>query len=386
MRQQIHNQVVSMIPICILMLVLTVQPFFKDLAHLRAPAFPMLCMAAACAAYLKLAEGTDKSKLPERLRTAGQVHLSVRTVVHVLCIIFEADTSHLFLKVLSMVWLPTAAVKTFCRVSDFRMYMVAHNILVVLRFYGNSQDAGVWLATTLFLDKILLDLAGEVEAQSETRSALAAAHRQLEAVAETTTKHLFQRFCDSTVTLDDALQISEPAPQLAAMLGLLESKIEGRNFSSVVAGEDAQRFIDHMETISSARQSEESGQGVPDYIQVSLMDAYTQPVPVHIFHACFRSLSGKPTHFIGISETWRPPKTKQAKPLHSRRPGMGMVRHSASGGMASLDHGGASGSLMPQKLPSLDSVGSTSRGTASATQRRGSPRPSHYVHAPEFVG
>mmetsp|Transcript_142239 Transcript_142239/g.361180 ORF Transcript_142239/g.361180 Transcript_142239/m.361180 type:complete len:423 (-) Transcript_142239:144-1412(-) len=373
-RQQIRKYSHSVIPIIVLFFGLSLQPWSEDLSHLRWPGFLIGALVSICAVALRLAERSEKDELQGSVLWTEHLCLVMRIFIHIICIAFDGDSSFVFLKMVSLWWLPFGFPKACDAVQPFRSYLVLHNVLVLMRFWNDFAGGAAWMVSTVVMDKMLLDHAYQEHAQYEMRKELALAHAQLEGAAEVTTKRLFSRFCDATATLDADLRISEPAPQLAALLGLNENTMKDRVFTSLIDGADLQDFIDHMEIVSSQAHKRPDEREVLDYFKATLLDAFAKPVSVHIFHASFRGLDGRINYFMGMSETWRPPKTKSSK--SSRSAGRGTSAASAPEGQLS-----ERGSLFGSEVSSAsDSPGGGTGGGrlgAMTSQRRAfSPRPS----------
>lgn len=325
LRHQVDAYVWQVLPCVGFYWGLALQPFWESLSHLRWAMLLFGALAGFCVVVTKIAERAPRAELHRRLDMAKRVCLAVRLLEHIVCIAYDGDGSYTFLKIVSLWFLPLSAAKESNQLGSFRVYLALHNILVLFRFMGDLQGGAPWVFGTLVVDRMLLDLVGNQQECTCLREQVGLAHAELERLAEITTKQLFRRFCDATATLTSELHIAESTPQLAAMLGLQDSSMKGRDFSALVDAEDVSRFQEHLATLQYV--SEDSGVGpknaeLPESIQVTLLDAYASPVPVHVFHASFRSLDGKHRFFVGVSETWQPPKsrTRGTPTSSSRRP------------------------------------------------------------------
>jgi len=375
-RRQIRKYTHSVLPVIALFFGLALQPWSERLAHLRWPGFLIGSLVSVSAVALRFAEQSKKHELQGRVLWTEHLCLVVRIFIHIVCIIFDGDSSFVFLKMVSLWWLPFGFPKACDAVQPFRSYLLLHNVLVLVRFWSDISDGLAWIVSTVVMDKMLLDHAHQEQAQWEMRQQLAKMHAQLEAVAEDTTKRLFGRFCDATARLDSDLRITEPAPQLAALLGIKESSMKDRQFTGLIDGADVQEFVDHMEIVGLQNHRRPDLREVPDYFKANLLDAFAKPVSVHIFHASFRGLDGTSNYFMGMSETWRPPKTKSSK--SSRSAGRG-TSASAEGQLLS-----ERGSLLGSELSpgGSESPAGGGRLGSRTTQRRGfSPRPTRAAAA-----
>merc|ERR1719444_204972 len=133
-----------------------------------------------------------------------------------------------------MVILPLSSAKETSSLPALRGYLALHTCLVILRFWGHPENGAPWVICTLVQIRLLLDWSNINAETKSYRHQLAHANLQIESLAEGTTKSLFCRFCDATVALNAEMNISEPAPALAALLGLPENTMLGRPFASLV--------------------------------------------------------------------------------------------------------------------------------------------------------
>jgi len=202
-------------------------------------------------------------------------------------------------------WSPSAC----DALAPFRLYLVLHNGLLLLRFWGDQSGGMPWIVSTVVMNKMLLDLAHQQHKQWQMRQV------RLEDIAHETTKRLFERFCDATVTVDADLQISQQV-RLAPMLGMQDSSMCGRQLTSIIDKSDLESFVEHMQLVAKESDKAPNELEKPDSFQVKLIDSFAQPVLVHLFHSTLGSFGGVPKFFIGVSESWRPPKTKGFKTQH----------------------------------------------------------------------
>mmetsp|Transcript_45985 Transcript_45985/g.132611 ORF Transcript_45985/g.132611 Transcript_45985/m.132611 type:complete len:430 (+) Transcript_45985:53-1342(+) len=363
---------------------LALQPFVDGLDHFRVPMLLFGSLSLICVLVRYIASRTADADIKCRLQHAETVCLIARLVMHGVCVAYDGDSSHVFLKLISLWFLPLSAAKESMTVDSFKIYLVFHNLLVLQRFWHNMGECAAWVFGTLVVDRMLLDLSHARHEGDRMREELARANIEIEQLAEETTKRLFQRFCDATATLNAEMQITEPAPQLAAMLGISEANMKGRSFMSLIDGEDMDNFRGHVDALKSAHSEapapsweEESGSirpravdHHPESIQVKLLDAFAKPVPVHVFHASFHGLDNKRVYFIGLSETWRPPRSSKAKKDANKRVGSGTT-----------PTGGVCGSLLSEPALGSDPAstllmpGGRQEHAGLAHRRGNSPRP-----------
>mmetsp|Transcript_107505 Transcript_107505/g.342757 ORF Transcript_107505/g.342757 Transcript_107505/m.342757 type:complete len:422 (-) Transcript_107505:146-1411(-) len=306
----------SLVPMLALYFALSFQTFSEELEHLRLPGMLLGALAMLCAAVVILALRAEGPQVVARTRWAEDICLVVRLVMHIVCIALDGDGTFLFLKLISMLVYPLSSAKVSNNVTSFRIYLFFHNVLVVLRFSYNLQEGLPWMITTVLMDWMLHDWAVLRSAQRRAFEELAFTHIDLEHSAEVTTKSLFCRFCDATVTLDADLAIAEPAPQLAALLGL-NNCLQGRTFSSLIDASDLEPFAAYLEEMNLDLDDVEHEK---PSLQVKLLDVFAQPVSVHIFYTCFRgrNKNRRPVYVLGVSESWRPPRIKSTKRGGSR--------------------------------------------------------------------
>jgi len=302
----------------VLYLALSFQTFSEELEHLRLPGKLLGALGLLCAAVVILALQPEGPQVLARTRWAEDFSLVAKLVMHILCIALDGDGTFLFLKLLSMLMYPLSSAKVSNNLTSFRIYLFFHNVLVVLRFSYNLQEGLPWMITTALMDWMLHDWAVLRSAQRRAFEELALTHVDLEHSAQVTTKSLFCRFCDATVTLDADLTIVEPAPQLAALLGL-NHRLQGRTFSSLIDASDLGPFAAYLEV-----DLDDVGQEKPS-LQVKLLDVFARPVSVHIFYTCFRgrNKNRRPVYVLGVSESWRPPRTKPKRGEVGARPRLG---------------------------------------------------------------
>uniref|UniRef100_A0A7S0A465 Uncharacterized protein n=1 Tax=Pyrodinium bahamense TaxID=73915 RepID=A0A7S0A465_9DINO len=316
LRQQALVYINSSLPSILLYLMLALQPFDR-LAHLRWAMLIVGTLTCINAMVTKIAVRGGEAGVEHRVELAEHTCLVVRLVSHLTCITFDGDSTHTFLKLVSLCIHPLSSAKESNSPHSFKMYLVLHNLLVLLRFWNNLEGGAPWIVWTLVMDRMLLDWVHAKSEQMQTREELAVAHVELGELAEATTKKLFERFCDCTATLTDDFRIDEPAPQLAAMLGLQERQMVGRAFCSLLDFADLKCFLDHMELVAKEADARPDERVHSESIQVNLLDVYAQPVSVHIFSACFHDLDKKPTFYVGMSETWRPSRSRSKRQMHS---------------------------------------------------------------------
>jgi len=380
----------GVLPCTVCYFALAMQPVVDGLDHLRLPMLLFGSLSLGCVLMRHFASRCDVSDLKRRLQHAEMVCLVARSLMHCVCIFFDGDSSHIFLKLISLWFLPLSAAKESMTVESFQVYLGLHNILVLLRFWSDLQQNAAWVFGTLVVDRMLLDLSASRHEGHEMRDELARRNIEIEQLAEDTTKRLFQRFCDATATLSEDMHIAEPAPQLAAMLGINETTIKGRSFTSLIDSEDLPSFTSHVESIRCTHKDVDEAPAddvrprvydhFPESIQVKLLDAFAKPVPVHVFHASFIGLNDKRVYFVGLSETWRPPKTKGKKDC-------GKMRSGTSAGCSPSGTGSLlpPGSLMPQASRADGPLG-LGNSIPNPMRRRGnspravSPRPKAGLH------
>jgi len=361
----------SQLPLIALFLTLALQTFTR-LAHLRLPAFVFL-LSHVSTYYVKrraserIQAATSDSEVRQHAHAAELLCIGLRIGAHALTIPMDIGDC-IFIKMVAMVWMPIATAKSSCHLDTFKVFLVAQNILVLLRFSSDWEMGAPWIISTVIMDKYLLDWSGQETMARTWRDQLKFALSRLEVVAEETTKNLFHRFCDATANFRDDFELTEPAPRLGAMLNIHQT--QGRCFTSLVDNSDLQRFLGHMDVVRQQSNEDTDEREFPDYIQINLMDSFAKPVPVHIFIACFSSMDGQKSHFIGISESWRPPKIKHKK-----------VR-SESGTAASLSFAELSPGSRDKELPGIGDVPSMVGDSLiprskmpAASKRRYSPRP-----------
>jgi len=354
------------------------QPFFDELRHLRLAAFLIGVFAGMCTMMMGFALWSERAELESRVRHAENMCLVVRLLMHVVCIAFDGDASFVFLKLVSLWIHPLSAAKETRSALSFKVYLAIHNAMVIARFRDDWRGGVPWIVCTLVLDRTLLDWHVIKQESRRSKRELAVAHESLEQAAEVTTKELFERFCDATATLDADLSISEPATQLAAMLGK-QGDMMGRAFGSLMDGEDLKTFSDHMELVKQDLEENAADPAHTESVQVRLLDAWGKPVSVHVFHAGFRSRDKKPVYFLGISEAWRPPRSK-SKAADAHRQRLGTV-HSVSCGSLLFEGGrGAPSTPLGSSLPPALAFGRLE--ASGARRRQYSPRPTRSMSLP----
>jgi len=354
---------------------------------LRSATFLIGVLASFCAAIMGLAVSVNGSEVVSRVRKAEHICLVARLLMHIVCIVFDGDSTFVFLKLVSLWIHPLSSAKeTNSSPQSFKMYLAVHNALVLVRFRHDWEGGAPWIICTMVVDRMLLDWQVSKQERRRSREELSLAHVCLEQMAEVTTKRLFDRFCDATVMLNADLDIVEPTPRMAAMLGK-QGNMVGRTFSSLIDTEDLQAFADHMEKVKRDLQENPGDPVHSESVQVRLLDAFAKPVPVHVFHAGFKGRDKKPVYFLGLSETWRPPRNKTPKlPGASRSNRLGTAPATASSGSllssTELLQSPRASSVEPPPTTSsspsssdMPSAGSSRLGSVSSHRRSYSPRP-----------
>jgi len=110
--------------------------------------------------------------------------------------------------------------------------------------------------------------------------------------------HLLNRMCDCLLHLGSDFEITNPCPNLAAMLFRTNGKpLQGSRFCDCLASEDdCERFVAALR--SDISQAESSG-----IVPLHLRDAHSREVPVHIYYTSFYDQDGSPYHIIGVVES-----------------------------------------------------------------------------------
>mmetsp|Transcript_102236 Transcript_102236/g.295806 ORF Transcript_102236/g.295806 Transcript_102236/m.295806 type:complete len:400 (+) Transcript_102236:59-1258(+) len=304
----------SQMTLIIMFLGLSLQTFAR-LEHLRLPALVLMLghlatFGAKHRAAAKIEHAATDAEVRQHAHNAELACIVCRLLAHAATILLDTRNST-FLKMVTMWWMPIGAAKACCQPGAFKAYLFFQNALVLLRCSGDWEAEFPWIVSTLIVDRYLLDWSGQELEARQWRDELKFALERLEGIAEETTKNLFHRFCDATAHFKDDYELTEPAPRLSALLNIHQT--QGRAFTSLVDNNDLQRFVDHMEVVKMQADKDPYDRELPDYIQVSLMDSFAKPVPVHVFIACFSGMNGQRSYFIGISESWRPPKIKHKK-------------------------------------------------------------------------
>jgi len=313
-REKVAAYVHNCIPCIAVYWGLAVQPFTKDLEHLRVATFLFGMLSFSMVMSVKIASwNIQATNLANNLRLAEGWCLVARLLMHAVCIAYDGDHTHLFLKVISMWFLPLSAAKETTTLGSFRIYLMCHTILVLIRFWGNWVHGPSWVFGTIIVATMLLDLVHSKHSGYKSREELARVNVKLKHMAEVTTKKLFERFCDATALLNTDLCICEPAPRLAALLGISVPSTNGRLFSTLVDSEDLETFHSHMELARAQVDGCHEIEGCETSVKLKLLDAYAKPVSVHLIHASFSHLVRGPVYVVGMSETWQPPRRKERK-------------------------------------------------------------------------
>jgi len=301
---QAQGAVRSMVPMCILMLALVVAPCFPAgarVSHLQEPAAYMGSLAFACMTFAVLVGRSSDASHERNATVMSFATLGMRLAVHVVTIVFDRD-SHTFLKSVAFC-LPVSAAKSCSSPALFRAFLVLHNLLVWVRFWGDLERGATWIVVTVLVSVLSHDNVQQAALQRDLRTELASAYIELERVSEATTRDIFERLCDASAVVSADGSLSEFSPQLPSLLGKVASSLPGRLFGSL---------LHRDEPPESGSFSAATEPGRVQHRQVRLADAYGQPVPVHVLHATFVRLDRGPTTILGISETWTPPKAKCA--------------------------------------------------------------------------
>mmetsp|Transcript_130406 Transcript_130406/g.254057 ORF Transcript_130406/g.254057 Transcript_130406/m.254057 type:complete len:421 (+) Transcript_130406:69-1331(+) len=312
LQEQITAYVHNCIPCIAVYWGLAVQPFIDGLEHLRVATFLFGTLSFSMVVSVKLASwNAHGTCLASSLRLAEGWCLVARLLMHVVCIAYDGDHTHLFLKVISLWFLPLSAAKETTTYGSFKVYLVCHTILVLARFWGNWEVGPPWVFGTVIVARMLLDLVHSKHSGYKSCEELAHAHAKLKQMAEVTTRKIFERFCDATALLNTDLCIAEAAPGLATLLGISAPSIKGRPFASLVDSEDLGTFHEYMELARAQLNGSNEIEPCETSVKVKLLDAYGTPVPVHLIHACFSHLARGPIYVVGLSETWKPPGRKE---------------------------------------------------------------------------
>jgi len=113
--------------------------------------------------------------------------------------------------------------------------------------------------------------------------------------------HILHRMCDCLLHLGRDFEITEPSPNLAAMLFLAdETRLQDKCFCDFLASVD-----DHTRFVAAV------GKGVSDEepagtIPLHLRDTQGRHVQVHAHFTCFDALDGTPNYIVGIVEAGEP--------------------------------------------------------------------------------
>eukprot|EP00927_Polykrikos_kofoidii_P060311 TRINITY_DN55326_c0_g1_i1.p1 TRINITY_DN55326_c0_g1~~TRINITY_DN55326_c0_g1_i1.p1 ORF type:complete len:435 (+),score=56.52 TRINITY_DN55326_c0_g1_i1:160-1305(+) len=294
--------------------VLAVQPFFAQLSHLRAVSAVLTLLGIVSVLVTKIARRADASNLFHSALVAEGTCLTTRILSHVACIAFDGDNTHVFLKMVSIWWMPVGSVRSCDSVKLFSIYILLNTLLTVGRFANNWEQGFPWIVSTFVVNTFLLDLASQRRDRSLWRDQLRGALEDLEVVAQETARNMIMWLCDATLIVGDDMRILEPTPGMASLLGMHDRNLQGRSFTSFLHNSDVERFQEHMQEVAQQSHWRQEERTFRAHLQVKLMDVFGQPVSVHVFHASFCAKGGRPTHVMGLTETWLTPKKKtQAK-------------------------------------------------------------------------
>lgn len=290
---------------------------FPVFAHLRTVISCSVLVTAICTAVLKLhLTRVDREAFIRRAARAGDVNLFIRTVVHVMVILTHNE--EVYLRLITLFVFPLASARGCHRPKSFLCFAAAHMILVIYRFHDDWNANAAYIAATLFTMPMLVDVSVQRQRAKESQVNLAESYKTIRGLAESTARSLMRGFCDAVVTLGPDFRLVEPSKTLGALLNSHVDK--GKYFPDLLDMGDRDDFRLRMEEITktvvkAGPDGALLGPGQPNSLslRVHLIDSFSNPTPVHIFHSCFLRWDYEPVYLLGVSEAWKPSGTKSSK-------------------------------------------------------------------------
>uniref|UniRef100_A0A7S4RFF6 PAS domain-containing protein n=1 Tax=Alexandrium monilatum TaxID=311494 RepID=A0A7S4RFF6_9DINO len=296
-------------PIAVVMRCASSFPIGSVLAHMREASTYIALVAVACTSFTAMAKHSPSASLKHNAAIVSYATLGVRLVLHAISVLLDGD-AHLFLKMIGVLQ-PVSASKVCSSPTEFGVFLVLQNLLVLVHFGCDWERTGAWIVASFVISVFCLDAVRQQAVQRRLRIQLASTCAELEQVAEAATKEVFGRLCDASASLSADGHIIEASPQLPSLLGTMCGNLQGRLFASLCHRSEAQELAGFPGTAAGEP-------GKVQHQQVQLADIYGQPVSVHVFYTTFVRLNNVPTTVLGISETWCPSAALARGPSHAQ--------------------------------------------------------------------
>lgn len=298
LRKQLEDNLRSMIPATLGLLCIGLAShfaFLSTIAHLKEPAKYMVCMAFVRTILAEAGRRSCDAHLARNSRWVAYAMLGMRLLLHGVVILYD-DDGHIFLKCASVLT-PLSACTSPGSPTAFRVYLALHTVLVCAHYGQDLERHGAWIVVSVFVSIFCDECVRQLSVHHQMRLELEATQKRQEQVAEETTKGIFDQLCDASAVLSADGRFAAASSRLASLLGGA-GNLQGRLFAALLHWKEAQWKADFQESSSGVQ-----------HRQVKLANVDGQPVPVHVFHATFRSRSGRTTTVLGISVVWSPPRT-----------------------------------------------------------------------------
>mmetsp|Transcript_87440 Transcript_87440/g.187564 ORF Transcript_87440/g.187564 Transcript_87440/m.187564 type:complete len:386 (-) Transcript_87440:53-1210(-) len=294
---EVRSYVCSMLIPIMIFLLIAIQPFSSKLGHLRAISVCIVLLEVFGCAVARFAANWAGSLPIQRIANIrDRASLCVRTLVHIM-IAYSANHST-FLRVVSLLMMPLCSVRQSNSLSDFKVYLLGHSMLTLLRFRDDFEDGLPWIGGVMFANCILLDIARQMDARKSTCLICDQSMRILQCGTEATITKLMTGCCSAVVSLRSDLQIASLSSSFAALLSCDEEILMGRPFPDIVDIRDRDAFFEMIQVLPDADGQDCSVNA--HRVQLRLGGIVTKHVRVSISHAWIKTKDNTVMHILGV--------------------------------------------------------------------------------------
>eukprot|EP00928_Gymnodinium_smaydae_P054837 TRINITY_DN3853_c0_g1_i1.p1 TRINITY_DN3853_c0_g1~~TRINITY_DN3853_c0_g1_i1.p1 ORF type:complete len:393 (-),score=59.59 TRINITY_DN3853_c0_g1_i1:76-1170(-) len=309
-RTQLVRDGKGLIPVVILSTVVSTQQLYAGSRELSFFACVFSLLGAGAALFLVRLAKVDDGKIVEAAKLAEKIIMGFRVLMHAICYSFDdGSPDAVVYRITSLFCLPVAAARSCRDRRNFIAFLVAHNLLVVVRYWSNYRDNMSWIMGSVGVQLLLLDMLKQLHDQHDMRAELSAALDRVEKVSESSVRASFDIFCDMTVQLDkhhrcdqveplaDFLDLSELG-DVCHFPGLLEGAREMVEFS---------RNLDELSTRVIAHAKSDASRSL--WIEPSeyTFRGHTSSHPITLFPVGLIDFKGDVSFLIGMCKHWKRP-------------------------------------------------------------------------------